>query len=202
MHPLPLLAGMSPASVHAPPLAEETRCWCARRLPGIARAAVALRRCSRWPPAMRSNRAWWCARPSGWTLRHGPLPRRALPPLKQPGWTLLVQGLDLHLAAAHELLSRFRFVPDARLDDLMLSYASDGGGVGPHLDSYDVFLIQVQGRRRWRVGRARDPQLRARPAAEDPAPLRARARLAARTRRHALPAAAAGHTTAWRWASA
>ena len=91
-----------------------------------------------------------------WALRHGPLPRRALPPLKQPGWTLLVQGLDLHLPAAHELLQRFRFVPDARLDDLMLSWASDGGGVGPHLDSYDVFLIQVHGRRRWRVGRARD----------------------------------------------
>ena len=95
-------------------------------------------------------------RGDGWSLRHGPLPRRALPPLSRPGWTLLVQGLDLHLQAAHELLQRFRFVPDARLDDLMLSYASDGGGVGPHLDSYDVFLIQVHGRRRWRVGRARD----------------------------------------------
>jgi len=95
-------------------------------------------------------------RGEGWSLRQGPLPRRALPPLSRPGWTLLVQGLDLHLAAAHELLARFRFVPDARLDDLMLSYASDGGGVGPHLDSYDVFLIQVQGRRRWRIGRARD----------------------------------------------
>ena len=93
---------------------------------------------------------------AGWTLRHGPLPRRALPPLKQPGWTLLVQGLDLHLGTAHELLSRFRFVPDARLDDLMLSYATESGGVGPHLDSYDVFLIQVHGRRRWRIGRARD----------------------------------------------
>ena len=69
-----------------------------------------------------------------------------------------MQGLDLHVEAAHELLSRFRFVPDARLDDLMLSYASDGGGVGPHLDSYDVFLIQVQGRRRWRIGRAARPQ--------------------------------------------
>ena len=82
-----------------------------------------------------------------------------MPPLAQPGWTLLVQGLDLHLQAAHELLSRFRFVPDARLDDLMLSYASDGGGVGPHLDSYDVFLIQVHGRRRWRIGRAKDRSL-------------------------------------------
>jgi 50S ribosomal protein L16 3-hydroxylase len=96
---------------------------------------------------------------SGWTLRHGPLPRRALPPLSQPGWSLLVQGLDLHVQAAHELLSCFRFVPAARLDDLMLSYASDGGGVGPHLDSYDVFLIQVHGRRRWRIGRARDRSL-------------------------------------------
>ncbi|MCU0920525.1 MAG: cupin domain-containing protein [Burkholderiaceae bacterium] len=95
----------------------------------------------------------------GWKLRHGPLPRRALPPLSRPGWTLLVQGLDLHLQAAHELLARFRFVPDARLDDLMLSYASDGGGVGPHLDTYDVFLIQVHGKRRWRIGRARDRSL-------------------------------------------
>ena len=74
----------------------------------------------------------------------------------------------------------------------MLSWASDGGGVGPHLDSYDVFLLQVQGRRRWRVGRVRDRSLRRRPAAEDPAPLRARARLAARARRHAVPAAALG----------
>jgi 50S ribosomal protein L16 3-hydroxylase len=57
------------------------------------------------------------------------------------------------------LLSRFRFVPEARLDDLMISWASDGGGVGPHLDSYDVFLLQVQGRRRWRIGRAHDRSL-------------------------------------------
>jgi 50S ribosomal protein L16 3-hydroxylase len=93
-----------------------------------------------------------------WQLRAGPLQRRALPPLNQAGWTLLVQGLDLHVPAAHEMLSRFRFVPEARLDDLMISYASDGGGVGPHLDSYDVFLLQVQGRRRWRIGRSRTPQ--------------------------------------------
>jgi 50S ribosomal protein L16 3-hydroxylase len=94
-----------------------------------------------------------------WRLRHGPFKRRALPSLKLGGWTLLVQGLDLHVAAAHALLQRFRFVPDARLDDLMLSYASDHGGVGPHVDSYDVFLLQVQGRRRWRIGRARDKSL-------------------------------------------
>ena len=94
-----------------------------------------------------------------WDLRHGPLPRRALPSLKQPGWTLLVQGLDLHVDAARALLDRFRFVPDARLDDLMVSYASNGGGVGPHFDSYDVFLLQVQGRRRWRIGRQKDRSL-------------------------------------------
>ena len=94
-----------------------------------------------------------------WRLRHGPFGRRSLPSLRQPRWTLLVQGLDLHVQAAHELLARFRFVPDARLDDLMLSFATDGGGVGPHFDSYDVFLLQVHGRRRWRIGRLTDPTL-------------------------------------------
>jgi 50S ribosomal protein L16 3-hydroxylase len=91
---------------------------------------------------------------AGWSLRQGPLKRAALPPLKRREWTLLVQGLDLHLPSARALLDRFRFVPDARVDDLMLSYASDGGGVGPHVDSYDVFLLQAQGRRRWRIGRS------------------------------------------------
>lgn len=94
-----------------------------------------------------------------WSLRSGPLKRAALPPLKQREWTLLVQGLDLHVPAARALLDRFRFVPDARLDDLMLSYASDGGGVGPHVDSYDVFLLQAQGRRRWRIGRVGSAEL-------------------------------------------
>jgi 50S ribosomal protein L16 3-hydroxylase len=95
----------------------------------------------------------------GWTLKQGPLARASLPPLKQPGWTLLVQGVDLHLDAAHALLQRFRFVPDARLDDLMISWASDGGGVGPHFDSYDVFLLQATGQRRWRIGRQKDLSL-------------------------------------------
>ena len=94
-----------------------------------------------------------------WQVRYGPLARRSLPPASRPGWTLLLQGLDLHLPWAHELLCRFRFIPDARLDDLMLSWASDGGGVGPHLDSYDVFLIQVHGRRRWRIGPVVDTSL-------------------------------------------
>ncbi len=92
----------------------------------------------------------------GWQMRGGPFARRALPALKQPDWTLLMQGVDLHVQAVHELLQQFRFVPEARLDDLMVSYASDGGGVGPHFDSYDVFLLQAQGRRRWRIGRQKD----------------------------------------------
>lgn len=94
-----------------------------------------------------------------WTLRHGPLRRRALPPLSQAGWSLLVQGLDLHLDSARQMLERFRFVPDARLDDVMVSYATDGGGVGPHFDSYDVFLLQIHGVRRWRIGRLPHPEL-------------------------------------------
>ncbi|WP_382159579.1 JmjC domain-containing protein [Hydrogenophaga sp. ANAO-22] len=98
-------------------------------------------------------------KPQGWTLRQGPLTRQQLPPLRQAGWTLLVQGVDQHLDAAHELLQRFRFVPDARLDDLMISWASDAGGVGPHFDSYDVFLLQATGQRRWRIGRQKDLSL-------------------------------------------
>jgi len=98
-------------------------------------------------------------RPAGWQLRHGPFARTAFPPLKQKRWSLLVQGVDLHLDAAHALLQRFRFVPDARLDDLMMSWASDGGGVGPHFDSYDVFLLQASGQRLWRIGRQKDLSL-------------------------------------------
>ena len=96
---------------------------------------------------------------AGWGLRHGPFRRTALPPLTRAAWTLLVQAVDLHLSGARALLERFRFVPDARLDDVMVSYASDCGGVGPHVDSYDVFLLQLQGRRRWRIGRVDDPSL-------------------------------------------
>lgn len=95
-------------------------------------------------------------RPSGWTMRRGPIPRRSLPRLSQAEWTLLVQGVDLHDDGVHALMQRFRFVPDARLDDVMISYATEGGGVGPHFDSYDVFLLQMHGRRRWRYGRQRD----------------------------------------------
>lgn len=70
-------------------------------------------------------------------------------------FTLLVSGVNLHVPAAEALLRRFAFVPQARLDDVMVSYATPGGGVGPHVDSYDVFLLQGSGRRRWRVWDAR-----------------------------------------------
>jgi 50S ribosomal protein L16 3-hydroxylase len=95
----------------------------------------------------------------GWKMRHGPFVRKALPPVSRPAWTLLVQSVDTHVQSAHELLQRFRFVPDARLDDLMISWASEGGGVGPHYDSYDVFLLQASGQRRWRIGRQKDLSL-------------------------------------------
>ena len=95
----------------------------------------------------------------GWKMKSGPIQRRSLPPLKQPHWTLLLQGMDLHHDGIHALMSQFRFVPDARLDDLMISYATPGGGVGPHFDSYDVFLLQAHGRREWRIGRQKDLSL-------------------------------------------
>ena len=90
-----------------------------------------------------------------WSVRHGPLSRRDLGRKPHP-WTVLVQGANLHSDEADRLLRRFGFLPWARLDDLMISYAVDGGGVGPHFDSYDVFLIQASGRRRWRIGAQRD----------------------------------------------
>jgi len=92
----------------------------------------------------------------GWKMKHGPLTKRSLPPFGQKNWTFLVQGVDLHHDGVHALMQQFRFVPDARLDDLMISYATDGGGVGPHFDSYDVFLLQAHGQRRWRIGRQKD----------------------------------------------
>ncbi len=94
-----------------------------------------------------------------WRVRHGPFTHRELGRLPASGWTLLVQGVDRVLPAARELLERFRFVPHARLDDVMVSYAPPGGGVGPHFDSYDVFLLQLQGARRWRVSPQRDLSL-------------------------------------------
>jgi 50S ribosomal protein L16 3-hydroxylase len=157
--PLPLLGGLSPRQFMS-------RYW--QKKPLLVRGAVPrfvplLSRGELFALAARDEVESRLVANSGknWTFRRGPFARRALPPLARPGWTLLVQGADLHHAAAHEFLAQFRFVPQARLDDLMISYASDGGGVGPHFDSYDVFLLQAQGRRRWRIGRQKDFTLRA-----------------------------------------
>lgn len=94
---------------------------------------------------------------SNWQVDHGPFPE--LPSPRRKNWTLLVQGVNLHDDATDALLRRFRFLPDARLDDVMISYATDGGGVGPHFDSYDVFLLQTHGRRLWRIGAQSDLSL-------------------------------------------
>lgn len=91
-----------------------------------------------------------------WQLQHGPFDERVFSSLPEQGWTLLVQGVNQHLPLAAALMQRFCFIPFARLDDLMVSYAPDGGGVGPHFDSYDVFLLQGTGKRLWRLSEQSD----------------------------------------------
>ena len=156
--PLTLLGGLTPAQFMR-------RHW--HKKPLLVRQAIP----NFQPPVLRPEMFALAAQESvesrlvqqikgGWKLRHGPFARRSLPAMSQREWTLLVQGVDLHNDAVHQLMQEFRFVPEARLDDLMISYATDGGGVGPHFDSYDVFLLQAHGRRRWRIGRQKDLTLK------------------------------------------
>lgn len=156
--PLTLLGGLTPAQFMR-------RHW--HKKPLLVRQAIP----NFQPPVLRPEMFALAAEESvesrlvqqikgGWKLRHGPFARRSLPAMSQREWTLLVQGVDLHNDAVHQLMQQFRFVPEARLDDLMISYATDGGGVGPHFDSYDVFLLQAYGRRRWRIGRQKDLTLK------------------------------------------
>ena len=91
-----------------------------------------------------------------WEVSHGPFTRRALSELPGRDWTLLVQGVNHVLPQAAALLHEFSFIPYARLDDLMVSYAPPGGGIGPHFDSYDVFLLQLAGTRLWRLSTQTD----------------------------------------------
>jgi 50S ribosomal protein L16 3-hydroxylase len=91
-----------------------------------------------------------------WELKRGPFTAKTFKALPPKDWTLLVQAVDHFLPEAAELLERFNFLPHWRIDDLMVSYAVDGGGVGPHYDSYDVFLIQGIGTRVWKTGPAAD----------------------------------------------
>jgi len=95
-----------------------------------------------------------------WSLLHGPFRRADRQALPRRNWTLLVQGANLQVLEADALLRRFDFIPYARLDDVMVSFAAPGGGVGPHVDSYDVFLLQGFGRRRWRTSLQRDRALK------------------------------------------
>ncbi len=89
---------------------------------------------------------------SYWEVRHGPLDESLFTSLPDSYWTLLVQGVDQLSPEIYSLLQQFRFLPNWRVDDIMVSYAADKGGVGPHFDYYDVFLIQAQGQRRWKIG--------------------------------------------------
>jgi len=91
-------------------------------------------------------------RDHAWELEHGPVPETRFAAGERDPWTLLVQSVDHHLPEVAALIEPFRFVPDWRIDDVMVSYAVDGGGVGAHFDHYDVFLVQGLGRRRWEVG--------------------------------------------------
>jgi 50S ribosomal protein L16 3-hydroxylase len=151
--PLPLLGNISPAEFMA-------KYW--QKKPLLVRGAIASQALSSLPS--RSDLFELASREdvpsrlvefkkSKWQLTHGPFNANAakLPSLKSPNWSLLVQGVDLLDAATHDLLKQFRFVPDARLDDAMFSFATNGGGVGPHFDSYDVFLLQTSGSKRWAI---------------------------------------------------
>lgn len=90
---------------------------------------------------------------ASWRVDHGPFTESDFS-ITDKNWTLLVQSVNHYLPKAAEILTAFRFIPDWRMDDLMVSYASDQGSVGPHFDNYDVFLIQGLGQRRWRVGQS------------------------------------------------
>lgn len=92
-----------------------------------------------------------------WMLRHGPFPEEMFPAMPHHDWTLLVQDVDKWDADVRAVLDRFDFLPRWRIDDVMISFAAPGGSVGAHVDQYDVFLLQAQGRRRWQIDSREDP---------------------------------------------
>jgi 50S ribosomal protein L16 3-hydroxylase len=91
-----------------------------------------------------------------WELQHGPFAEKIFATLPETHWTLLVQAVDQWVPEVNELLNHFRFIPNWRLDDIMISFAPDQGSVGPHFDYYDVFLLQGLGKRRWKIGQECD----------------------------------------------
>jgi 50S ribosomal protein L16 3-hydroxylase len=86
-----------------------------------------------------------------WEVLHGPFDEALFAHLPETHWTLLVQDTDKYIPELTSLLEHFRFIPDWRIDDIMISYAPAGGSVGPHTDQYDVFLLQAMGQRRWMI---------------------------------------------------
>ena len=86
-----------------------------------------------------------------WKFKHGPFVESDYKKYGEKDWTLLVQDVDKHIPEVADVLQGFNFIPDWRVDDIMISFAADGGSVGPHTDAYDVFLIQAQGQRLWRI---------------------------------------------------
>lgn len=96
--------------------------------------------------------------PEPWTVEHGPFAESRFASLPASHWTLLVQDVDKYIPAVYEFLHAFHFIPDWRIDDIMISYAAEQGSVGPHIDQYDVFLLQAAGERRWQISSARSEQ--------------------------------------------
>ena len=94
-----------------------------------------------------------------WQVQRSPFRAKDIHKRRKHPWTILVQGLNLLVPDADAFMRRFDFIPWSRLDDLMVSYAVDTGGVGPHYDDYDVFLIQGIGQRRWQIGPQEDKTL-------------------------------------------
>jgi 50S ribosomal protein L16 3-hydroxylase len=159
-HPLDLLAGLSPAQFMQKHW-QKKPLLVRNAIPGLkpllSRSALFKLAADEQVQSRLIQRQEQAGKPVGdWMMKSGPFGARALPALSQTAWTLLVQGVDLHNADAHALLQQFRFVPDARLDDLMVSFATIGGGVGPHFDSYDVFLLQASGSRKWKISKQKD----------------------------------------------
>ncbi|MEQ9450405.1 MAG: cupin domain-containing protein [Pseudomonadales bacterium] len=105
-----------------------------------------------------------CSEPTGsYQLQHGPFDEQTFATLPASNWTLLVQAVELWVPELSDLLTRIPFLPRWRCDDIMVSYAAPGGGVGPHFDQYDVFLVQAEGTRRWQIGQRCDEHTTLRP---------------------------------------
>ena len=94
-----------------------------------------------------------------WELRQGPFADSDFSRLPEESWTLLVQDVEKHYVPLQALMQQFSFIPNWRKDDLMVSFAATGGSVGPHVDQYDVFLLQAEGTRRWQIANSFEPDL-------------------------------------------